>query len=77
MISPTSEPLAIRMTSGLPFGASARTYAPLAQAICRGTLSAIERRHVLTRQNQRNRMVSALPARRAKRRPFHWHRPDG
>ena len=28
MMSPTSEPVAIRITSGLPFAASARTYAP-------------------------------------------------
>ena len=57
MISPTSEPVAIRMTSGLPFGASARTYAPRRKPSARGTLSAIERRHILTRQNQRNGMV--------------------
>ena len=52
MIRPTSEPVAIRITSGLPFGASARTYAPWRKPSAAGTLAAIERRHVLTGQNQ-------------------------
>ena len=59
MIRPTSEPLAIRMTSGLPFGASATT-CTVTQRIRRGKLGAIERGHILTRQNQRNWMVFRL-----------------
>ena len=32
----TSEPVAMRMTSGVPFGASASTYAPFAAFVGRG-----------------------------------------
>ncbi len=57
MIRPTSEPLAIRIRSGLSYSRAADDVGAVGQAVGARMLAAIERGHVLARQHEQHRAI--------------------